>query len=258
MFVDSHCHLNYPEFTNDLDGVIKRAAEVGITKMLTICTELSEAQAVLDIANSRDEIYCSVGVHPHEAKLAVEEGGLYEGLKQYTQFKKVVGLGETGLDYYYEHSPKAAQQEAFEAHISVAKETGLPLIIHTRDAEEDTIAMLRKEQGNITGVIHCFSGTQWLCDQALALGFYISISGIVTFKKAEEIRESVKTVPLDRLLLETDAPYLAPVPMRGKGNEPSFMIHTAKAVAELKDISMDELAKVTTNNFAILFNKTML
>jgi TatD DNase family protein len=255
MFVDSHCHLNYPEFTDDMDAVIQRARDVGINKMLTICTEIAEAQAVLDLASAHDELYCTVGVHPHEAKLAVEQGDLYEQLKHFTQFKKVIGLGETGLDYYYEHSPKAAQQEAFNTHIRLSKETGLPLIVHTRDAEPDTIAQLKQEQGNITGVIHCFSGSQWLSDQALELGFYISISGIATFNKAQGIRDTIKTVPLDRLLVETDAPYLAPVPFRGKRNEPSFMIHTAKVVAELKGVSMEELAASTTANFNCLFNK---
>lgn len=255
MFIDSHCHLNYAELSGDMEGVLKRAADVGIHKMLTICTELKDAQEILDIANAHESIYSSVGVHPHEAKQAVDAGGLYEGLKHYTQFDKVVGLGETGLDYYYHHSPKEDQQQAFSVHIQLAKETGLPLIIHTRDAEQDTIDMLAAEKGNITGVIHCFSGTQWLCDRALELGFYISVSGIVTFKKAEGIREAVKTVPLDRILLETDAPYLAPVPMRGHSNEPSYMIHTAQVVADLKGVSMDELAQVTSNNFATLFNK---
>jgi TatD DNase family protein len=258
MFIDSHCHLNYPEFTEDMDQIMKRAADVGIHKMLTICTELSDAQPILDLANSRDELSCSVGVHPHEAKAAVDAGQLYEGLKHFTQYKKVVALGETGLDYYYEHSPKAEQQEAFKTHIRLAKETGLPLIVHTRDAEEDTIDMLKAEQGHITGVIHCFSGTQWLSDQALALGFYISISGIATFNKAQDIRDTIKTVPLDRLLLETDAPYLAPVPKRGKRNEPSFMIYTAQTVADLKGVSMEELARVTTANYERLFNKETL
>jgi len=254
MLIDSHCHLNYDDFGDDFDLVIQRAKDVGIMKMLTICTELKEAQAILDLANSRDELWCTVGVHPHEAKEAVEQGDLYEMLKHFTQFDKVIGLGETGLDYYYEHSPKVEQQEAFKTHIRLAKETGLPLIVHTRDAEEDTIAMLRAEQGNITGVIHCFSGSQWLAEQSLELGFYISISGIVTFNKAQGIRDTVMTVPLDRLLVETDAPYLAPVPKRGQRNEPSYMIHTAQKVAELKGVAMDELAAVTTSNFERLFN----
>ncbi len=254
MLIDSHCHLNYDDFGDDFDLVIQRAKDVGIMKMLTICTELKEAQAILDLANSRDELWCTVGVHPHEAKEAVEQGDLYERLKHFTQFDKVIGLGETGLDYYYEHSPKAEQQEAFKSHIRLAKETGLPLIVHTRDAEEDTIAMLKEERGNITGVIHCFSGSQWLAEQSLELGFYISISGIVTFNKAQGIRDTVMTVPLDRLLVETDAPYLAPVPKRGKRNEPSFMIHTAQKVAELKSVAMDELAAATTTNFERLFN----
>jgi TatD DNase family protein len=221
--------------------------------MLTICTDLNEAQAILDLANSRDELWCSVGVHPHEAKTGVEQGDLYERLKHFTQFEKVIALGETGLDYYYEHSPKAEQQEAFQTHIRLAKETGLPLIVHTRDAEEDTIDLLKAEKGNVTGVIHCFSGSQWLAEQSLELGLYISVSGIATFNKAQDIRDTIKTTPLDRILLETDAPYLAPVPKRGKRNEPSFMIQTAQVVADLKGVSMEELAEVTTGNFERLF-----
>jgi TatD DNase family protein len=256
MFIDSHCHLNYPEFTEDMDAVLARAKAVGIEKCVTICTELAEAQTVLDLANTHPELYCTVGVHPHEAKPAVDTGGLYEGLKYFTQFPKVIGLGETGLDYYYEHSPKDEQQEAFRTHIRLAQETGLPLIVHTRDAEPDTISIL-KEYDGIKGVMHCFSGSQWLCDQALELGFYISISGIVTFNKAQDIRDTVKTVPLDRLLVETDSPYLAPVPNRGQRNEPSFMIHTAQTVAELKNVTMTELAEVTTANFYRLFDKAV-
>lgn len=257
MFIDSHCHLNYQEFSDDFDLVIKRAKDVGILKMLTICTELSDAQAIIDLASSRDELTCTVGVHPHEAKAAIEAGDLYERLQAFSRCEKVVGLGETGLDYYYEHSPKREQQEAFEIHIQLAKETGLPLIVHTRDAEEDTIQWLAREKGNITGVIHCFSGSQWLADQALELGFYLSISGIVTFNKADGIRETVRGAPLNRLLVETDSPYLAPVPKRGQRNEPSFMIHTAQKVAELKGISMEELATATTENFYRLFNKAV-
>lgn len=251
MFIDSHCHLNYDDFEGDLDQVIERAKAVGIEKMLTICTDLNEAQSILDLADSRQELWCTVGVHPHEAKTALDQGDIYQGLKHFTQFDKVIGLGETGLDYYYEHSPKLEQQSAFEAHIQLSKETGLPLIVHTRDAEEDTIEWLKREQ--ISGVIHCFSGSAWLAKQSLDLGFYISISGIATFNKAEDIRQTIKSVPLDRLLVETDAPYLAPVPKRGQRNEPAFMIFTAQKVAELKGVSMDKLAEATTNNFKRLF-----
>ena len=254
MFVDSHCHLNDIKFQDDLDAVIQRAKDFNVKKMVTICTLMEDAAEILTLAKQYDELYCTVGVHPHDAKGSVEKGPLYNQLKSYVNEDKVIGLGETGLDYYYENSPKLEQKQAFQTHIQLAKETDLPLIVHTRDAEEDTIELLKSTEG-IRGVIHCFSGSQWLADQALSLGFYISISGIVTFTKADELREIVKTIPLDRLLVETDAPYLAPVPKRGQRNEPAFMIYTAKAVAELHHISMDELATQTTNNFYRLFNK---
>lgn len=254
MFVDSHCHLNDAKFQNDLNEVIQRARDFNIKKMLTICTVMEDAPEILNLAEKHDELYCTIGVHPHDAKEAVEKGDLYDQLKSYAQKDKVIGLGETGLDYYYENSPKEKQKEAFQTHIKLSQETGLPLIVHTRDAEEDTIALLKNNEG-VRGVIHCFSGSQWLADQALSLGFYISVSGIVTFNKADELREIVKTIPLDRLLVETDAPYLAPVPERGKRNEPAFMMHTAKKVAELHNISMDTLATHTTDNFYKLFSK---
>lgn len=174
-----------------------------------------------------------------------------------TNHPKIVGIGETGLDYYYEHSPKKEQQTLFRRHIEAAQQAGLPLIVHTRDAEEDTIAILRemREQGEFSGLIHCFSGTQWLADKALELGLYISISGIITFKKADALRDVVQTVPLDRLLVETDAPYLAPVPYRGKPNQPAYTRYTAEKLAEIKGVSVSEIALKTTNNFMILFNK---
>ncbi len=253
MFVDSHCHLNYDDYKEDLDAVIQRAKDVDITTMVSICTEMAEAQAILDLANKHEELFCTVGVHPHEAKEAGSD--LQAQLKQFTKFDKVIGLGETGLDYYYEHSPQQEQKQAFQTHIDVAEETGLPLIIHTRDAEQDTVDMLVEKQGKVTGVFHCFSGSAWLAEKALEMGFYISISGIVTFKKADDLRDIVKSVPLDKLLVETDAPYLAPVPKRGKRNEPAFMIYTAEVVAELKGVSMKGLGQATTDNFKTLFAK---
>ena len=255
MFVDSHCHLNFDDYQEDLDEVIDRAKSVGIGTMLNICTKLDEASAIIEIAQSRPGIYCTVGVHPHEAKEAVDAGNLPAELRRLATENKVVGLGETGLDFYYEHSPRAEQTQSFKGHIQVAKETGLPLIIHTRDAEEETVKCLDSEKGNVSGVFHCFSGSQHLADKALEMGFYISVSGIVTFKKADELREVIKTVPLERMLLETDAPYLAPVPMRGKRNEPAFMIHTAEFVADLKGVSMEKLAESTSKNFSDLFLK---
>lgn len=257
MWIDSHCHLNYDDFGSDLPEVLRRAKDLGVKKMLTICTDMAEADSILQLANQHSELWCTVGVHPHEAKQTVDLTRLYEDLKSYMVHEKVIGLGETGLDYYYEHSPRAEQQQAFQVHMDVAKEHDLPLIVHTRDAEEDTIACLKNQQGAVRGVIHCFSGSHWLAQQALDLGFYISISGIITFNKAEDIRQTLKSVPLDRILVETDAPYLAPVPKRGQRNEPAFMIHTAEKVAEIKGISTQELAKITTENFYRLFSKAL-
>ena len=253
MWVDSHCHLNDERYCDDLDEVITRAKQAGVETCVSICTDLKEAQAVLDIAIKYDNVFCSVGVHPHEAQLPENIKDLAKVLNDFALHDKVIALGETGLDYYYEHSPRAEQREAFATHIAVAKSTKLPLIVHTRDAEQDTIDLLSKEKGNITGVIHCFSGSQDLANKSLDLGFYISISGIVTFKKADELREIVKTVPLDRLLLETDAPYLTPIPHRGKRNEPAMMVHTAQVVADLKGVELTKLAEVTSQNFRDLF-----
>lgn len=255
MWIDSHCHLNDERFADELDVVLDNAKQADVQKMVTICTELSEAPVLLEMANAREELYCSVGVHPHEAQVPENQENLAQVLTQFAAYDKVIGLGETGLDYYYEHSSREAQKEAFATHIEIAKRTKLPLIVHTRDAEADTIDLLKAEQSNVTGVMHCFSGSQDLANKSLDLGFYISISGIVTFKKANELREIVKGLPLDRILLETDAPYLAPVPLRGKRNEPAFMVHTAEVVAELLDISLEKLAQVTTENFSHLFTK---
>ena len=255
MLVDSHCHLDFPDFADDIDGVVARARDAGVGAMLTICTRLSRFDEVLAIAEARDDVWCSVGVHPHEA---AEEGvGEPSRLLELARHDKVVGFGETGLDYYYEHSPREAQQRSFRAHIAAARETGLPLIVHTRDADEDTAGILAEEHANgaFTGLIHCFSSSRELAEKALELGLYISISGIVTFKKAEALRETVRAVPLERLLVETDAPYLAPVPYRGKRNEPAYVAGTAACVAEIKGMAPDALARATTDNFFRLFAK---
>lgn len=258
MLVDSHCHLDFPELYAELDGVVDRARRAGIGTVVTISTKLSEWERVRAIAETYPEIWCSVGVHPHEA--AVEEGADDTlRLVDLTRHPRVIGIGETGLDYYYEHSPREAQQRAFRAHCAAARETGLPLIVHTRDADEDTIRILREESqadsSVFKGLIHCFTAGPELADFALKIGFHISVSGIVTFKAAETLREIIKAIPLERLLVETDAPFLAPVPMRGKRNEPAFVHHTAAAVAALKGISPEELARATTANFFRLFAK---
>jgi TatD DNase family protein len=255
MLVDSHCHLDFPEFAPELDAVVARARQAGIGTMLTIGTRKSTFEKVRSIAERFDEIYCSFGIHPHEADK--ETAMTTEQLIAVAQHPKVIGFGETGLDYYYEHSPREQQQRSFRAHIAASRETGLPLIVHTRNADEDMTAILTEEaaKGPFPGLIHCFSSSAQLARTAVDLGLFISISGIVTFKAAGDLRETVKGVPLDRLLVETDAPYLAPVPNRGKRNEPAFVVHTAAQVAQLKTMSPDELARATSDNFFRLFKK---
>lgn len=254
LLVDSHCHLDYPEFA-DLDEVARRAHEAGVGCMLTIGTSMLKFPGVLAVANARDDIYCTVGVHPHEA--GKEAQVTVEGLLEHAKHPKVVGFGETGLDYFYEHSPRDAQKESFRTHIQAAREAQFPIIVHTRDADDDTLEILSDEMKNgaFPGLIHCFSASEDFAKEAVAMGFYISISGIITFKKADELRAAVATVPLDRLLVETDAPYLAPLPHRGKPNEPAFTRFTAEKLAEIKGVDFDELAETTTQNFFKLFTK---
>ncbi len=255
MLIDSHCHLDFPELASDEAGVLARARTAGVGGMLTIGTRLDQFERVRAIAERHDHVWCSVGVHPHEAK---EEGQRTpDRLIEATRHPKVVGIGETGLDFYYEHSPRDEQMESFRAHISASRQTGLPLIVHTRDADRETIDVLEEEAGKgaFPGLIHCFSSGAEVASHALALGLYISISGIVTFKAAEALRGIVRDIPLDRLLVETDSPYLAPVPKRGRTNEPAYVAHTAAKVAELKGVSVDELKAATTENFFRLFAK---
>jgi TatD DNase family protein len=254
MYVDSHCHLDFPEFAPELGDVLTRARSAGVGHFLTIGTALKRFGAVRSIAESAPDIHCTVGVHPHDAAAdpVIAEMLLVESIHE-----KVVGLGETGLDYYYLHSPRNAQIANFREHIAAARQSRLPVVVHTRDAEEDTIAILAEEQakGPFSGVIHCFTGTARLAGAALELGFYISVSGIATFRKSELLRATLKEVPLNRLLIETDCPYLAPQPVRGKRNEPAFLVHTAAMLAELKEVTPEELAGTTTDNFFRLFSK---
>jgi TatD DNase family protein len=258
MLVDSHCHLNFPDFREDFDQVLKRAELAGVRVMQTICTKVSEFEAILNIAEKHNNIYCSIGVHPNETEgqplLTAEE------IINYSNHPKVIGIGETGLDYYYENSPKDLQIKSFREHIKAARITGLPIIVHTRDADFETIDILQEEmeQGEFKGLIHCFSTSRELAEKAIDLGFYISISGIVTFKKAVELQEIVKDLPLERLLVETDAPYLAPTPYRGKRNEPAFTKHTAEFIASLKNVPYSDVEKATTQNFFSLFSKANL
>ena len=255
MLVDSHCHLDYLARDGDLEDVVARARRAGVGRMLTICTKVTEFGVIREIAARHDDVWCSVGIHPHEA--ASEPPVTTEKLVALSRDARVAGIGETGLDYFYEHSPREQQQTSFRAHIAAARETGLPLIVHTRDADDDTAAILEDEyaRGPFPGVIHCFSTGHELAERALAIGFYISLSGIVTFKKAEALRNSAAILPLDRLLVETDAPYLAPVPKRGKRNEPAYVVHAAAALAELRGIAINEIETSTTDNFFNLFKR---
>ncbi len=255
MLVDSHCHLDFGDFADELDDVVGRAAAAGVGMMVTIGTRLSQFDGVLAVAERYDQVYCSVGVHPHEA--ASEGQRATDRLVALARHPKVVGIGETGLDYHYEHSPRAEQQASFRTHIAAARETGLPLIVHARAADEDMAATLTEEagQGACTGLLHCFSSGRRLAETALDLGFYISLSGIVTFKTADELRAIAADVPAERLLVETDAPYLAPMPHRGKRNEPAFVVHTAAQVAAIKGLTDNDISACTTDNFFRLFTR---
>jgi len=255
MLVDSHCHLDFPELSADLPGILARAREAGVGTMLTIGTRLDRFAGVRAIAEQHANVWCTVGIHPHEA--AEEPIDEPRRLLEHAGHPRVVGIGEAGLDYFYEHSPRDEQIRNFRAHIAAARECGLPLVVHARDADDDLCAILVEEhdKGAFPGLIHCFSSTRKLAQTALGLGMYISISGIVTFKKADDLRATVADVPLDRLLVETDSPYLAPVPHRGARNEPSFVTHTANTVARIKQVDPDRLHAATTDNFFRLFSK---
>ena len=258
MLVDSHCHLDFDVFEDDRDEALARAAAAGVGRVVTICTRLGAFETVRGLARDHRGVDCSVGIHPHN----VAEEGIAETarLVALAGAPEVVGIGETGLDYYYDHSPREAQRASFRNHIAAARETGLPLIVHTRDADDDTAAMLGEamEEGGFAGVIHCFSGGAALAEAAIRLGLYISFSGIVTFKKSDALRAIAARVPLERILVETDAPYLAPVPKRGKRNEPAFVAHTAAAIAALKGVEVDAVSRQTTDNFFRLFRKSAL
>lgn len=253
MLVDSHCHLDFPDFAGEIDAVLERARAAGVGTMLTIGTSLQKFPQVRTIAEGHSEVWCSVGVHPHEA--GRESNVDANTLVDLTKHPKVIGIGETGLDFYYEHSSRTEQERSFRAHIQAARATGLPLIVHTRDADDDMARILRDEMasGRFRGLMHCFSSSRRLAEIALELGFYISLSGIVTFKNADALRAIVRALPVERLLVETDAPYLAPVPHRGKRNEPAFVAHTVATVAQLKGLPVDDFARITSGNFFALF-----
>ena len=251
--IDSHCHLNYPGLVERQAEVLNAARARGVAGFLNISTRQSEWGDILATAERYADVWASIGVHPHEADAHPDLGAaaLVEG----SQHDKVVAIGECGLDYFYDNSARPAQRERFEAHIEAARQTGLPLIVHTRDAEEDTAEILgaATREGGVSGVLHCFTGSLKLAREALDFGFYVSMSGIVTFKNARDLQETAKQIPLDRLLVETDSPFLAPVPHRGKTCEPAFVADTAAFVAELRGEGSDELAEATTANFYRLF-----
>jgi TatD DNase family protein len=256
MFVDSHCHLSLPELAGRVPDLLAAMTAAQVSRALTVCTSLEEFDAVHGLALAHNNIWASVGVHPDQ------EGSLQEpsvaDLVSRSQLQRVVAIGETGLDYYRLNGRSVAdmawQRERFRVHIRAARQTGLPLIVHTRNASADTLAVLREEgQGQVRGVFHCFTETQAVADAALELGFHISFSGILSFRNAQELREVAKTVPLDRCLIETDSPYLAPVPHRGKTNEPAYVAHVAACLAQIKGVTLEELAASTSANFDTLF-----
>ena len=255
MLIDSHCHLDFPELAADRAGVLARAKAAGVVGMVTISTRVKRFDEIRAIAEENAEVWCSVGTHPHHAD---EELDIFtDDLVRLSEHPKCIAIGEAGLDYFYDNAPKEAQETGLRRHIAASRITGLPLVIHSRSADVHMGGILTEEigQGTFPFVLHCFTGGADLARKALDLGGYISFSGIITFKNAEEIREVAKFVPSDRYLIETDAPYLAPVPHRGGTNEPSFVAHTAAKVAEVRGISLEQLGTETTDNFFRLFSK---
>lgn len=256
MLVDSHCHLDFPDFAEERDAIVSRALETGIGRMVTISTRVKTFPRVLAIAEAYEQVYCSVGTHPHNA--AEELDVTADQLVRLAQHQKVVAIGEAGLDYFYDKAPRDAQAKGFRTHIAAARITGLPLVIHARDADADVAAILEDEMGKGTFpfVLHCFSSGRGLAEAGVALGGYVSFSGILTFKRSDELREIAAHVPRDRLLVETDAPYLAPQPFRGKRNEPAYVKETAAVLAKAIGVADKEIAEITTDNFFRLFSKT--
>jgi TatD DNase family protein len=255
MLVDSHCHLDFPDFADDLDAIVARAGDAGIKRIVTISTRVRRIQGLLDITERFPDVYCSVGTHPHNAD---EEDGIASGeLIELTKHPKVVALGEAGLDYFYQHGSRQAQERGFRAHIAAARATGLPLVIHTREADDDCGRILEDEmtKGSFRAVLHCYTGGRELAMKAIGLGLSISFTGILTFKKSQALRDLAAELPADRIMVETDAPYLAPGKFRGKRNEPSYVVEIAKVLAETRRVSFEEISRQTTENFFRLFSK---
>ena len=253
MLIDSHAHLDDLRYDTDRDNVLQRAEAAGIEAIVTIGCDLATSQAAVALAQAHPQIFATIGVHPHEAKEIGE--GWYESLRSLARHPKVVAYGEIGLDYHYDHSPREIQRQRFREQIHLARELALPLVIHTREAQEDTMMILREEgAGDVGGVFHCFSGDAWIAKDALDLGFYLSFSGVLTFKNATMLRDIAKTVPLDRLMVETDCPYLAPVPYRGKRNEPAYVQYVAETLAEIRgNGSFESIARATVENTKRVF-----
>lgn len=256
--VDTHCHLIFEDFKDDLHEVISNAFDSGVKGMVVISTQEKEFQPILALTEEYDNIFCSIGIHPHSSEEHKDISK--EKILNLSKNDKVIGIGETGLDFYYENSNKEIQRDLFRKHISVSRETQLPIIIHTRDADSETIEILQEESqiGAFPGIIHCFTAGSELAKVAIELGFYISLSGIVTFKNASDLRETIKDIPLNRLLVETDSPYLSPEPVRGKRNEPSNVVHTANFLSNFFNIKKDEFYNKTTDNFHNVFKKASL
>jgi TatD DNase family protein len=262
LLIDSHCHLNYEGLRDDTEGVLRRAKKAGVHKLITVNTRLFEAKELQDIVHAYEDkaiyphIFCSTGIHPCHVSEHVEAFSWDEIeslLRSYLDFDACIALGETGLDYYHEKDNTADQKKSFDLHAHIAVETNTPLVIHTRDAESDTIDILHHYRGKARGIFHCFTGSYALAKQALDLGFYISFSGIITFKNSKELQETVRKLPLDSLLVETDAPFLAPQPHRGKQNEPSYIVHTAQKLADLHNTSFEKITDITSKNVKDLF-----
>lgn len=255
MLVDSHCHLDFPDFAEERDAIVQRALDLGVVRLVTICTRVRKFDGIIGIAERYDSVFASVGTHPNNAHEELDVTA--DDLIKLAEHPKVVAIGEAGLDYHYDYAPPEAQQQGFRTHIAAARVTGLPLVIHARSADEDMIAILREESGKgaFPFILHCFSSGAELARVGVELGGYISFSGILTFKNSPEIRDIARNVPRDRLLVETDAPYLAPMPHRGKRNEPSFVAHTAAVLAETIGVSVEEIGTLTTDNVFRLFTK---
>jgi TatD DNase family protein len=255
MLVDSHCHLDFPDFADELDAVVARAQAARIARLVTISTRVKRHAQVLAIAERFAQVYCSVGTHPHHAHEELDLG--VDDLIAHTRHPKVVAIGEAGLDYHYDFSPRDAQEQGFRAHIGAARATGLPLVIHSREADDDMARILEEETGKgaFPAVLHCYTGGPDLAQRAIALGLSISFTGILTFKKSDDLRAIAKSLPADRILVETDAPYLAPGRHRGKRNEPSYVVETAAVLAQTRGVSAEEIARQTTDNFFRLFSK---